>query len=111
MEQTSITYNEAGALLTPCIQAVRRRVESAIRAAMARAEISEAINRVKGRSVEYSSAPARMRVVSPLPRYRYVHTCPRCRSHAISHAFLSGGLVLRLCAGCRWVYDLEEQLL
>lgn len=110
MEQTSIIHNGEVFLWGDSMEGILEWVQAEEREAMARQEIAEAIKAVQCKGeMDSGRKRIRIRVLPSLPDYRYVYTCPRCKSHGLLRAFLHGGSLLNLCAGCEWIYGLEER--
>lgn len=77
-------------------------------AAVAQREIEEAIRRVScerlgGHQAAQAAIPsngqARITVLPTLPKFRYLHTCPKCGCHVQSTLRLAGA-TLRVCPAC-----------
>jgi hypothetical protein len=82
--------------------------------AVAQHEIEEAIRGVSSNDhLKQQTMPAmkvrssgygRITVLSPLPKFEYLHTCSKCGCH-VESTLRIGGTALKLCPGCKQVRE------
>ena len=55
-------------------------------------------------------SPPKITVIPTMPKYRYLHTCPKCNCHTASYLNLSGSTALKLCSNCEHVYNEAKRM-